>query len=263
MNSINPLYTAPGKIAQLASDFQNGVPYKHIVVDNFLKDVIANQMYENFPSIEKLAKHYKGLNENKSEGSNFTDFHPVFAQVRRDFMSPEFAKWMETVTGIKDVFITEDNLGTGLHQGTDGSFLDIHVDFNIHHIKNVHRRLNMLIYLNKNWKPEYGGAMEMWNADMSKLVKAVPCNFNRCLVFETSEISYHGYSKITLPPGETRKSFYTYFYTKLPANINLKYHDTVFKPKPEDTAFKKVGTTVKESLKNTIKAQLKKMGIKF
>jgi Rps23 Pro-64 3,4-dihydroxylase Tpa1-like proline 4-hydroxylase len=94
--------------------------------------------------------------------------------------------------------LTDDNLGTGLHQGTDGSFLDIHVDFNIHHIKNVHRRLNMLIYLNKNWKPEYGGAMEMWNADMSKMVKAVPCEFNRCLVFETSEISYHGYSKITL-----------------------------------------------------------------
>jgi Rps23 Pro-64 3,4-dihydroxylase Tpa1-like proline 4-hydroxylase len=263
MNSINPLYTEPAKIAQLTSEFQNAVPYKHIVADNFLKEDIANQLYDNFPSIEKLNKHYKGLNENKSEGSNFSDFHPVFAQVRKDFMSPEFAKWMETVTGIKDVFITDDNLGTGLHQGTDGSFLDIHVDFNIHHIKNVHRRLNMLIYLNKNWKPEYGGAMEMWNADMSKLVKAVPCNFNRCLVFETSEISYHGYSKITLPPGETRKSFYTYFYTQLPANANLKYHDTVFKPKPEDTAFKKVGTNVKESLKNTIKAQLKKMGIKF
>lgn len=263
MNSINPLYTDVTKIGQLSSEFKNGTPYKHIVVDNFLKEDIANQMYENFPSIEKLHKHYKGLNENKSEGSNFSDFHPVFSQVRRDFMSPEFAKWMENVTGIKDVFITDDNLGTGLHQGTDGSFLDIHVDFNIHHIKNVHRRLNMLIYLNKNWKPEYGGAMEMWNANMSKLVKKVPCDFNRCLIFETSEISYHGYSKITLPPGETRKSFYTYFYTNLPANAPLKYHDTVFKAKPEDTAFKKVGTTVKESLKNTIKAQLKKMGIKF
>ncbi len=232
-------------------------------MDNFLKDEVATQLYENFPSIEKLSKHYKGLNENKSEGSNFSDFHPVFSKVRNDFMSPEFAKWMEKVTGIKEVFITDDKLGTGLHQGGDGSFLDIHVDFNIHHMKNVHRRLNMLIYLNKNWKPEYGGAMEMWNADMSKMVKAVPPLFNRCLIFETSDISYHGYSKITLPPGETRKSFYTYFYTNLPANASLKYHDTVFKSKPEDTAFKKVGTTVKENLKNTVKAQLKKLGINF
>lgn len=262
MNSINPIYLDAAKVGQLANQFKNGTPYKHIVADNFLKEDIANLLYSRFP-VEKLNKHYKGLNEKKSEGSNFSDFDPVFAQVRQDFMSPEFAKWMESVTGIKDVFITDDNLGTGLHQGTDGSFLDIHVDFNIHHIKNVHRRLNMLIYLNKNWKPEYGGAMEMWNADMTKLEKKVPCDFNRCLIFETSDISYHGYSKITLPAGETRKSFYAYFYTNLTEKAPLKYHDTVFKAKPEDTAFKKVGTTVKESLKNTIKAQLKKMGIKF
>ncbi len=263
MNCINPIYLAPGKIQELASDFQNGNPYKHIVMDNFLKEDIATILYEKFPSKEMLSRHYNGLNENKSEGSNFFAFHPVFGQVRKDLMSPEFAKWVEGVTGIKIVFFTYDNLGTGLHQGGDGSFLDIHVDFSIHHIKNVYRRLNLLIYLNKNWKPEYGGSMEMWNADMSKIVKAVSPDFNRALIFETNDISYHGYSKITLPPGVSRKSFYTYFYTNEPANEKVKYHDTVFKPKPEDSALKKVGTTVKENLKNTIKAQLKKMGIKF
>ncbi|MBC7919778.1 MAG: 2OG-Fe(II) oxygenase, partial [Ferruginibacter sp.] len=85
-------------------------------------------------------------------------------------MSPAFAAWVAKVTGIPGVFVTEDNLGTGLHQGSDGSFLDIHVDFNIHHVKNVHRRLNMLLYLNQDWKPEYGGGMEMWNADMTQMV---------------------------------------------------------------------------------------------
>lgn len=265
MNCINNLYTEPGKVKEMASQFQNGTPYKHIVLDNFLKEDIANQLFDHFPSIEKLKKHYKGLNEQKSEGSNFSDFHPAFSQVRNCIMAPEFAKWMETVTGIKDVFITDDNLGTGLHQGSDGSFLDIHVDFNIHHIKNVHRRLNMLIYLNKDWKPAYGGSMEMWNSDMSKMIKAVSPEFNRCLIFETSEISYHGYSKITLPPGVTRKSFYSYFYTELsPERADkLKYHDTVFKPKPEDSTFKKVGTNMKETAKNFVKAQLKKMGVKF
>jgi Rps23 Pro-64 3,4-dihydroxylase Tpa1-like proline 4-hydroxylase len=263
MNSINNIYLEPAQVEKLSTDFAGAQPYKHLVMDNFLKEEVAALLYDHFPSIEKLSKHYKGLNENKSEGSNFNDFHPVFTQVRNDFMSPEFAKWMSQVTGIKEVFITDDKLGTGLHQGGDGSFLDIHVDFSIHHLKNVYRRLNMLIYLNKNWKTEYGGSMEMWDASMSKMVKAVPPLFNRCLIFETSDISYHGYSKITLPPGETRKSFYTYFYTNQPANAQVKYHDTVFKPKPEDTAFKKVGTTVKENLKNTVKAQLKKLGIKF
>lgn len=261
---FNQQYFDSGEISKLNRDFENGTPYKHIILDNFLKDDIANLVFDHFPTIEKLNKHYKGLNENKSEGSNFTDFHPVFTQLRNALMSQEFADWAAKVTGIPGVFVTDDNLGTGLHQGTDGSFLDIHVDFNIHHLKNVHRRLNLLIYLNRDWKPEYGGAMEMWNADMSQLIKNVSPDFNRCLIFETSDISYHGYSKITLPPGVTRKSFYTYFYTDIKDKSMLKnYHDTVFKAKPEDTTFKKVGTTVKEGLKNTIKAQLKKMGIKF
>ncbi len=262
--SINQRYFEPAETERLSREFKNAVPYPHIILDNFLNEETATQLFEHFPSISTLNKHYKGLNENKSEGSNFADFHPVFQQVRNELMSPEFAAWVAKLTGIPGVFITKDNLGTGLHQGSDGSFLDIHVDFNIHHVQNVHRRLNMLLYLNKDWKPEYGGAMEMWNADMTKMAKKVSPDFNRCLIFETSDISYHGYSKIHLPTGVTRKSFYTYFYTEITDKSKLKdYHDTVFKAKPEDTAFKKVGTTVKEGLKNTIKAQLKRMGIKF
>ncbi|MES2733057.1 MAG: 2OG-Fe(II) oxygenase [Bacteroidota bacterium] len=262
--SINQRFFDPAETKRLALEFQNGEPYKHIILDNFLNEATATLLFDNFPTIEKLHKHYKGLNENKSEGSNFSDFHPIFQQVRQELMSPAFAAWVAQITGIPGVFITEDNLGTGLHQGTDGSFLDIHVDFNIHHVKNVHRRLNMLLYLNKDWKPEYGGAMEMWNADMTKMVKKVSPDYNRCLIFETSDISYHGYSKIHLPAGITRKSFYTYFYTELTDKSKLKdYHDTVFRAKPEDSTMKKVGTTVKEGLKNTIKAQLKRMGIKF
>lgn len=265
MNCVNNTYLEPAKIEQATATFQNGTPYRHIVLDNFLREEVAAQLYDNFPSIDKLKKHYKGLNEQKSEGSNFSDFHPVFTQVRNCFMSPEFYQWVAQVTGIKDVFITDDNLGTGLHQGSDGSFLDIHVDFNIHHLKNVYRRLNMLIYLNQDWQPGYGGAMEMWNADMTKLIKTVSPDFNRCLIFETSDISYHGYSKITLPTGITRKSFYTYFYTQQPAADakKTKYHDTVFKAKPEDSTVKKVGTNVKETTKNFVKTQLKKLGVKF
>jgi Rps23 Pro-64 3,4-dihydroxylase Tpa1-like proline 4-hydroxylase len=261
LSVINPHYLEESAVKQLASDFQNGFPYKHIVLDNFLKPEIADSLYSQFPSLDKLDKHYKGLNEQKSEGSNFDDFAPVFSQVRNEVMSKEFATWMAAVTGIEGVFVTDDKLGTGLHQGGDGSFLDIHVDFSIHHVKNVHRRLNMLIYLNKDWKDEYGGGMEMWNSDMSKLEKKVMPQLNRCLIFETNEISYHGYSKITLPPGETRKSFYTYFYTPLSEEMKVKYHDTIFKPKPEDSTFKKVGTNFKESAKNFIKSQLKKVGM--
>ncbi len=262
MNSINPEYTNSEAISKLKQEFQQGVPYKHLVLDNFLKTEMAELLHDHFPTIEKLDKHYKGLNENKSEGANFSTFHPAFSALKGEIMSSEFGEWMSKVTGIEDVFVTDDKLGTGLHQGSNGSFLDIHIDFNIHAQKNVHRRLNMLIYMNKDWKPEYGGDLEMWNADMSECIKKVAPLFNRCVIFETNEISYHGYSKITMPEHLTRKSIYTYFYTDLREDA-VSYHDTVFRSKPEDSTAKKLGTTVKENLKNFTKAQLKRIGIKL
>jgi len=150
----------------------------------------------------------------------------------------------------------------GVHQGGNGSYLDVHIDFNIHVERDIHRRANLLIFLNKNWKEEYGGHCELWNKDVTKLEQAYLPSFNRCVIFETSEISYHGYKKISVPEGETRKSFYSYFYTKLREGA-APYHDTVFKARPEEGMIKKVKTDVKETLKNTAKQILKKAGVKI
>ena len=256
---FNPIIFDAAFIEQTKAEFAIGKPYKHFVIDNFLNEDFANLLHDNFPTVEQLGKHYKGLNEKKSEGANFNDFHLAFTDLRNLLMSDKFAELIATLTGIEGVFVTDDNLGTGLHQGGNGSFLDIHIDFNIHAEKNVHRRLNLLIYMNKNWLPEYNGDLEMWNADMTKLEKTVAPLFNRCCVFETNEISYHGYSKkLNLPENVTRKSIYSYFYTEIRDN-SVAYHDTIFKARPEESIIKKVGTTIKERLKNFIKAQLKKM----
>ncbi len=126
----------------------------------------------------------------------------------------------------------------------------------------MHRRLNLLIYLEKDWKEEYGGGLEMWNADMSQCEKIVMPALNRAVIFETSEISYHGYAKISLPEGVTRKSFFAYYYTKEREDA-VPYHDTIFKARPTESTSKKIQTAVKESVKNTAKSTLKKLGVKF
>lgn len=263
MKYINPIYTTTEALKKLKDDFATAFPYKHIIMDNFLQEAFAQSLYQNFPTIDKLNKHYHGLNEKKSEGSNFDDFHKDFSILRNEvLMSKEFGEMIAAITGIEGIFVTDDKLGTGLHQGGDGSFLDIHIDFNIHAEKNVHRRLNLLIYMNQNWKDEYAGDLEMWDAKMTKCEKKVAPIFNRAVIFETNEISYHGYSTVHLPEDMTRKSIYTYFYTPIREDAS-KYHDTVFKAKPTDSTAKKLKTTVKETLKNTIKSQLKKLGIKL
>lgn len=260
MQYINPEYLSEDKVKSLRQSFDEAKPYRHIVMDNFLKDEFARKLDAHFPGEEIFSRKYKGYNENKAEGSKFDLYDPAFSKLRAELSSPEFNEWIAKVTGIEETFITEDGLGAGLHKGGNGSFLDIHIDFNIHPTKDVHRRLNLLIYLTPDWDPSWNGAMEMWNADMTKCEKEVECKFNRALIFETSEISYHGYTKkLKTPENVHRQSFYAYFYTKEREGAS-GYHDTVFRARPDDTFGKRVRTQVKETLKNTVKATLKKLG---
>ena len=249
-------------VESLRTQFLKSSPYPNLVIDNFFKSKVAEKLHEFFPNLEFMRKRWKGINENKSEDANFSEYKPVFQEVKSYFSSPEFYDWISQITGIEKVFITDDTLGCGLHQGGSGSFLDIHVDFNIHPKHNVHRRLNMLTYLEKDWKESYDGSLEMWNKEMTRCEKRILPLFNRAVLFETSEISYHGYGQITLPKNITRKSMYCYFYTKERSDA-VGYHDTVFRPKPQDTVSKKIQTVVKEKIKNTGKSFLKKVGVKI
>lgn len=263
MQIISEEYLSEEKIEILKKEFDQAEPYRYVVMDNFIKPEVADQLFDNFPGFDKLDIHWKGMNENKSEGSQFELWHDSFKQLKNDVQSKEFSKWIAKWTGIEDSMVSNDKLGCGVHQGKNGSFLDPHVDFNMHHKLNKFRRLNLLIYLNKNWNPEeYGGALELWDAEMKNCVKEVDVVFNRCVIFETSDFSYHGYSKISLPEGITRKSFYTYIYTD-EQGLQKSYHDTTFKSRPDEKVSKKVKTAAKETLKNSVKKTFKKLGIKF
>jgi len=196
----------------------------------------------------------------KSEGSAFDVYHNDFVKVLEAIKSDDFTKWVEKVVGIDDLLLPDDHRGAGVHQGQNGSFLDIHVDFSVHPTLNMHRRLNLLIYLNKDWKQEYGGHLELWNGDVTKLEAEIMPAFNRAVIFECTDDSYHGYDVITVPEGVTRKSIYSYYYS--PVAEGVKYHDTIFKPRPSDTMLKKTQTKTKETLKNGVKKTIKALGLK-
>lgn len=236
--------------------------YRRIVIDDFLKPEAADMIYDNFPGEDQMRRHYKGLNEQKSEGSSFDNYHPIFEEVRQSIMSHDWTKVLDEITGFENLTLPDDFRGAGVHQGFDGSFLDIHVDFNIHPVLDLHRRLNLLIYLNKDWKDEYGGHLELWNPDVSECEEVISPDFNRCVIFATTEDSFHGYDKMDLPEGQSRKSIFSYYYTPIEDRSSVKYHDTVFKARPSDTRMKKTQTMLKENAKNFIKKGLHKVGAK-
>ncbi len=259
MKSINGSIVNASSIAHYREQFKNSRPYKYVIIDNFLNEEVANNLYENFPKVTELRKHYKGLNENKSEGSSFEQYHGDFINMLDSIKSEAFINWLEKVVQIDDLTLPDDHRGAGVHQGKDGSFLDIHVDFSVHPILNLHRRLNLLIFLNKGWKEEYGGLLELWDPEVSVCEAEILPSFNRCVIFETNDVSYHGYDKITVPEGVTRKSIYSYYYS--PIGEGVKYHDTIFKPRPTDSTLKKTQTHAKENVKNGIKKTLKALGL--
>ena len=260
ISAVSPNYLDADTRARLRREFAQGKPYKHLVLDNFLRPEIAENLYANFPKPTELRKHYKGLNEHKSEGSSFESYHGDFMKVLQTISSQSFIDWMEEVTNIDELSIPADHRGAGVHQGRNGSFLDVHVDFSVHPTLHLHRRLNLLIYLNKDWQDSYGGALELWNADMTSLDKTVLPTFNRAVIFETTDTSWHGYDKITVPEDVTRKSIYSYYYS--PVGEGVKYHDTIFKARPTESTMKRVKTDAKEGLKNGIKKTIKGLGLK-
>ena len=261
MNHINERLFQPEIISEMQATF-NEHGYRRIVIDNFLNPEIADLIYDNFPTEDQMRRHYKGLNEQKSEGSSFDKYHPAFEETRQSIMSSEWSSVLDQITHFKGLVLPDDHRGSGVHQGFDGSFLDIHVDFNVHPVLDLHRRLNLLIYMNKDWKDEYGGHLEIWNEDVSECIEVISPDFNRCVIFATTEDSYHGYDKMNLPEGQSRKSIFSYYYTPVEDRSKVKYHDTKFKARPTDTKMKKTQTVIKENAKNFIKKGLHKVGAK-
>jgi Rps23 Pro-64 3,4-dihydroxylase Tpa1-like proline 4-hydroxylase len=139
-------------------------------------------------------------------------------------------RFLEVLTGIKGIISDPYFTGGGLHQIKRGGKLSVHADFNFHNDLKLDRRINVLVYLNKDWEEAYGGHFELWDRDMSKAQQKILPLFNRCAIFSTTSYSYHGHpTPLACPPDRTRKSIATYYYSNgRPAEEVNESHSTLF-----------------------------------
>jgi Rps23 Pro-64 3,4-dihydroxylase Tpa1-like proline 4-hydroxylase len=139
-------------------------------------------------------------------------------------------KDIEYITGIENLIPDKKLFGGGLHQSIAGAFLDVHVDYNIHPETKLHRRLNILIYMNKGWRDEYEGHLQLWDMKDKIMIGNIAPTFNRMVMFETNEISFHGHpTPLKTPRGVTRKSIAAYYYTQSrPSNEITNEHNTIY-----------------------------------
>jgi Rps23 Pro-64 3,4-dihydroxylase Tpa1-like proline 4-hydroxylase len=195
----------------MRQEFLNKRPFPHIGIDACCDKEKIDALYSKIPEIQTESADYI-FAKNKFEKSRFTELGPEFQELYDDFTSERFRDWLCYVTG-EDIFVDSKFYGGGIHQGKKGSFLDMHADFNYHPLEETwFRNLNLLLYLNKDWKPEYKGHLRLEHKDTGEKTE-VEVPFNRLVIMLCRGYTLHGYDPINFPEGKYRTSIAAYAYT--------------------------------------------------
>ena len=217
----------------LRATYTAGDPFPHVAIDGLFDDAELDAVLRDFPSPEQT-RWMRFDNPREKKLGFFYESSAVSDRIRRflDAMNGfEMLLFLEALTGIDGLIPDPYFGGGGLHQIEPGGFLKVHADFNVHPKLKLDRRLNMLIYLNKEWREEYGGHLELWDAELRAPRRRILPAFNRTVVFSTTDTSFHGHPHpLTSPPGVTRKSVSLYYYTAgRPESERSAPHDTLFR----------------------------------
>jgi hypothetical protein len=204
-------------------------------MDEFLPPEVLDQVLAEFPTPEGEEWFaFDSPLERKLASNDDSTMGEATRHLLAEFNAAPFIDFLQHLTGIDGLVPDPHFVGGGLHQIEPGGHLKVHADFNQHPDTGLQRRLNVLIYLNRDWKDEYGGALELWNEDMSKCEARVVPHFNRCVVFTTTSTSFHGNPEpVNCPPGGTRKSMALYYYSggRSPEEMG-EAHNTLFQARP-------------------------------
>jgi hypothetical protein len=196
-------------------------PYKHIVIDDFLDPKMADACLNSFPSLDHPCWEF--ANDEDIEVKYRTKWQSEFdipeniVEVVRILNSSDMLRAMASRLSIPKLMSDPYFSGGGLNVTTRGGLLDVHVDGNYHDASGLNRRLNAILYFNHDWQPEWGGEFGLYDKTGTDCLKRVPPLFNRLVIFDSHDFSFHGLpDPIAFPTEHTRKSLILYYYTKAP-----------------------------------------------
>ncbi|CAK9249916.1 unnamed protein product [Sphagnum jensenii] len=254
------------KLPILAEEYQekykDNLPFPHIVIDDFLDN--PGEICDVFPDTGNFSFYeYKSPFENKLAFDQVAKFPKAIADLLAEMSAPEFLAFLEKLTGIDGLIPDPYYRGGGVHQSQRGGKLDVHIDFNIHPKLKLMRRLNVIIYLNKNWQESWHGDLQLWEGrndngkhELIRLHHRIYPVYNRLLIFSTTEKSYHGHPEpLDCPEGVTRNSIALYFYTADKPADGVDQHSTTYVKLPgEDDTLDELRKKRNEGRLNTTMA---------
>lgn len=240
--------------AKNAAGYQAAAPFPNIFFDNFFNEDFLTKVVDEFPDLAQGEKaSYNSPTELKLASKGSGRFSPAAERLVYFLHSEPFLKFLQTLTGIKETLLPDPYFeGGGYHEIKPGGYLKIHADFNKHKLSGLDRRVNVLVYLNKDWEESYGGHFELWDKEVENCVVKIAPLFNRMAIFSTTSESYHGHADpLTCPPDRSRRSFALYYYTNgRPASEVLafeKNHGTLFKARQDMEEDKKMAAFTRQA----------------
>jgi len=217
----------------LAMQYRQNAPFPHIVIDDFIDDDVLRGVLAEFP--DSTGRDYFDRNQERLKFQFRPDqgLGPVARMLFAELNSRAFLSFLSAMTGINGLIADPYHAGAGLHETRKGGHLGVHSDFPFHSTMRVERRLNLLIYLNEDWQPDYGGALELWDRKMERARQSVLPIFGRAVIFSTERDTYHGHpDPLTCPDDRSRRSIATYYYTATLASVPVLERTTEFRPRP-------------------------------
>jgi len=223
-----------------SDEYAKADPFPHIVLDDFLPEPLIQQIRDHFPQGERASDGVFNIGYGGEHKRQILpeDCDRFSRELFHFFNSRPVLQFLEGLTGIDGLLPDPYFSGGGFHEISRGGRLGVHADFRINDQLHVQRRLNLLIYLNPDWKDEWMGHLELWSRDMKVCVKKVAPLLNRCVVFSTEADTWHGHpDPLAIPEGMTRRSMALYYYS---ASRNIyketPNRSTMYVSRPHDTA---------------------------
>ncbi len=204
-------------LQSLREKCQSAKPFPFICIDGMWNESILEDVSQEVENIVEWGREKNFIGARKKRGLSDWDKFPPQTNVFISYLNQPL------VLNITEFLMNESGLisdpyleGGGVHSTGDGGFLKLHADFNWHKKLNLYRRINVLVYLNKYWKKEYGGQIELAGKnDKGEFTSqiALEPTFNRTLIFITDDHSYHGQpNPVKTNSNMRRNSIAAYYY---------------------------------------------------
>jgi hypothetical protein len=214
--------------------YGNAAPYPHAVFDDFLGTRIAGPLAEQFPGPDHAGWMRRDYREQAArlgqlQRTGFEGVAPALRHLLSELSAMAFLDFLSQLTGVEGLIADPHYRGAGPSITLPGGHLALHADFNRDRTRHLERKVTVLYYLAREWEPEWGGALELWNEDRTRCEARYPPLLDRLIVMAHGDTYWHGHpAPLACPEGRFRAAIAAYYYVAAPSPGENDAHGAIW-----------------------------------